>query len=128
MASKETLTIDIQDDNNNSAEGTMNYTAFNPADRTTRAITILAICWVLAGVTLFIPIAHFFLVPAFLIAGPVMAYSRYKQTDAKENVEGECPRHNGHFTLKLEATDKLPKWAYCPECDGAIQLVTKKTV
>ena len=126
MASKETLIIDIEDDNNNSSHGTLHYTAFNPADRLTRAVTILAICWVLAVITAFIPIAHFFLVPAFFIAGPVMAISRYKQADEKSNVEGECPRHNGPFTIKLEATDKLPKWTYCPECDGAIQFVEKK--
>ena len=127
MASKETLAIEIQDDNDNSAQGVLHFTAFNPADRTSRAIIMLVVCWLLAGVTVFIPIAHFFLVPAFFIAGPIMAFSRYKQTDAKETVEGECPRHKGDFTLKLEATDKLPKWTYCPECDGAIQLVEKNS-
>ncbi|MDX1812680.1 MAG: hypothetical protein R3240_12065 [Gammaproteobacteria bacterium] len=125
MAAKKELTIEIQDDNDHSAEGTLFYTAYNPADRTTRAITALVVCWLLAGVTLFIPIAHFFLVPAFLIAGPVLAFSRYKQEDSKEKVEGTCPRHNGQVTIKLENTDKLPKWTYCPECDGAIQLVEK---
>jgi len=127
MASKEQLAVDIQDDDKNSAEGTLFYTAFTAADRTTRAVTILLICWVLAGVTLFIPIAHFFLVPAFLIAGPIMAFSRYKQQDAKEHVEGTCPRHKGSFSLKFEATDKLPKWAYCPECDGSIQILEKSS-
>ena len=127
MASKQEQLIDIQDDNGNSQTGTMFYTAFSAADRTTRAVTAQVICWILAGITLFIPIAHFFLVPAFLIAGPVMAFSRYKQTNAKEKVEGTCPRHNGQFTINLETTDTLPKWTYCPECDGAIQFVEKQT-
>lgn len=125
MASKQELNIDIQDDNNNSADGTLYFTAYNPADRTTRAITALIVCWVIAGVTVFIPIAHFFLVPAFLIAGPIVGFSRYKQQDSKDRVEGTCPRHNGQITVKLENTDKLPKWTYCPECDGGIQFVEK---
>lgn len=125
MATKQEITIEIQDDNNNKAAGTLFFTAYNPADRTTRAITALVVCWIIAAVTLFIPIAHFFLVPAFLIAGPVVAVSRYKQQDSKEKVEGTCPRHNGPFAVKLENTDKLPKWTYCPECDGAIQFVEK---
>jgi len=127
MASKETLIIDIQDDNDNTTEGTLHYTAFNSADRLTRAVTILVICWALAIVTAFIPIAHFVLVPAFLLAGPIMAFLRYRQADAKETVEGECPRHNGPFTIKLEATDKLPKWTYCPECNGGIQFIEKNS-
>jgi len=125
MPSNETLVIDIQDDNNNSSSGTLHFTAFTSTDRVKRAVTSLVVCWFLAAVTALIPIAHFFLVPAFFIAGPIVAFSRYRQADAKDIIEGECPRHHGQFTLKLETTDKLPKWTYCPECDGAIQFVEK---
>lgn len=127
MAAKQEIAVEIQDTNNNETKssGTMFFTTYNPADRTTRAITALVVCWVLAGVTLFIPIAHFFLVPAFLIAGPVVAFSRYKQMDSKEKVDGTCPLHNGEISIKLENTDQLPKHTYCPECNGAIQLVEK---
>lgn len=125
MAAKQELAIEIQDDNDNKADGTLYFTAYNPADRTTRAITALVVCWVIAAVTLFIPIAHFFLVPAFLIAGPIVAFSRYRQVDSKEKVEGICPRHNGEISVNLENTDQLPKWTYCPECNGAIQFVEK---
>ena len=125
MASKQEMIIEIQDDNDNKADGKLFYTAYNPADRTTRAVTALIVCWVIAAVTLFIPIAHFFLVPAFLIAGPIVAFSRYRQEDSKEKVEGTCPRHNGEISVSMENTDKLPKWTYCPECNGAIQFVEK---
>ncbi len=125
MAAKQELVIEIQDDNNNTADGTLYFTAYNPADRTTRAITALVVCWVIAAVTVFIPIAHFVLVPAFFIAGPIVAFSRFRQQDSKEKVEGTCPRHNGPITVPMENTDTLPKWTYCPECDGAIQFVEK---
>lgn len=122
MASKEEMQISIEDDHNRSSSGTLFFTAYSPTDRTTRAVTALVGCWLIAGITVFIPIAHFFLVPAFFIAGPILAVSRYKQTDAKDKIEGTCPRHNGPISIKLETTDKLPKWTYCPECDGPIQL------
>ena len=74
MASQQEIPITIQDDNNNSADGTMYLTAYNPGDRTTRSITALVGCWLGAGVSIFIPLAHFFLVPGFFIAGPILAF------------------------------------------------------
>ena len=116
------LGVTIKDDNGNSKPGRLFYTQFSAGQRTTRAATALLACLVGAGVTLFIPIAHFFLVPAFLIAGPILFFLRYKQADAKDRIDGDCPRCAETISIKLESTDKLPKWTYCPKCDGAIEL------
>lgn len=125
MATKEQLAVEIKDDNNNTEDGTLYFTSFTKADRTKRAITIWVICWVLAVLSIPIILAHYILIPAFLIAGPVMARSRLKQEAEMEKVEGTCPHHHGPFTLKMEKTDVLPKWAYCPECDKGIQIIEK---
>jgi len=125
MATKEEQAVVIKDDSNNLSDGTLFFTAFTKADRTARAIKIWVICWILAIVSIPIILAHYILVPGFLIAGPLMARSRLKQIAEMEKVEGECPHHHGPFTLKMEKTDVLPKWAYCPECDKGIQIIEK---
>ena len=125
MGSKTQLAVLIKDDEGNQREGTMYFTVFSAADRTKRAITALLGCWIIAAVSIPIPIAHLALVPGFLIAGPVLAYFRLKMIESKEKVLGICPRHNGEITINLENTDTIPKYTYCPECDGAIELVEK---
>lgn len=125
MASKEILDITISNDEGKYTDGVMHYTAYTSGDRTSRAIIALTACLAGAGITLFIPIAHFFLVPAFLIAGPVLFVLRIKQHEAKENVEGSCPSCNEKISITLENTDQLPKRTYCPACDKAIELAEK---
>jgi len=125
MASQEQKTISVKDDKGAASDGVLHYTSYNAGDRLGRAVIALVACLIVAGITLFIPIAHFFLVPAFLIAGPVLFYVRYKQTDAKEKVATHCPRCHESVEIELEATDKLPKWGFCPKCDCSLELSEK---
>ena len=127
MASNTQLAVIIKDDEGNQKDGTMYYTVFSAADRTKRAIIALVGCWIIAAIAIPIPVAHLALVPGFLVAGPVLAYFRLKMSESKEKVLGTCPRHNGEITIKLENTDTIPKYTYCPDCDGAIQIVEKVT-
>ncbi len=122
MATKKELSVNIESNDHGTTEGTLHVTAYNHSDRIKRATLSWLGCWVLASITLFIPIAHFFLVPAFLIAGPMIGLSKYKQMDAKEKVIGLCPQHKAGTTIHLEANDKLPKWTYCPACNASLQL------
>ena len=41
----------------------------DPAARTRRAVLALLACWGLAALTIFVPIAHFVLVPGFFLLG-----------------------------------------------------------
>jgi hypothetical protein len=88
-----------------------------------RALLRLAACWAAAGVTLFIPLAHFVLVPGFLIAGPVMAVGAYRTEWARNHATGHCPACQADITLALEAKDTLPKWTYCPACNVPLQII-----
>jgi len=45
--------------------------------------------------------------------------------ESKETVVGICPWNNAEITIKLENTDTIPKYTYCPECEGALQIVEK---
>ncbi|NOY73476.1 MAG: hypothetical protein GXP14_14090 [Gammaproteobacteria bacterium] len=125
MASSEQMAVIIKDDEGNQNDATMYYIVYSAADRTKRSAISLVGCWIAAVVALPIPVAHLVLVPGFFIAGPVLAYFRLKMSESKEKVVGVCPRHNAEITIKLENTDTIPKYTYCPDCKGAIQIVEK---
>lgn len=88
------------------------------------AISLLA-CMGLAGVTLFIPLAHFILVPCFLILGPILAVKQYRARCVTEKAEGICPLCKQQVVFPLEADDSLPKPTYCPKCHGPVSLIEK---
>jgi len=103
--------------------GLLNSQVLSASGRIARAGKVLAVCWLLAIITLFIPIAHFFLVPLFVIGGLVMAYMKYRAAEITENATGICPECNDNVTISLDPADKLPKWTYCPACNKPLQLV-----
>lgn len=123
MAENRQEKIDITTNESGSNEGVLNISVLSGGDRFTQASKALVICWVLAVITAFIPIAHFFLVPLFVIAGPVMAYMKYGAAEITEDAVGICPECNENVTIKLDPADKLPKWTYCPACNKPLQLV-----
>lgn len=96
---------------------------FEAGERMTRALKVLGVCLLLAVITLFIPLAHFFLVPLFLIAGPVMAVMKYKVDSELEKVEGKCPECGRAINIELDPADKIPKRTYCPSCNKPLQLM-----
>lgn len=125
MSSRETTDIQFKDKDEQLADGVMHTTVYGAGDRGKRALGRLLACWAAAGVTLFIPLAHFVLVPAFLLAGPALAVVAYRQEFSREKVEGQCPACKAQVEIKLEPKDALPKWGYCPACNASLQMVEK---
>ncbi|MFC1748079.1 hypothetical protein ACFL2V_04665 [Pseudomonadota bacterium] len=123
MAESKQEKINIRGNDSGANEGVLNVLVLSSRDRIGRAGKVLAISWVLAVITLFIPIAHFFLVPLFALGGPVMAYMKYSAEEVTEDAKGICPECNEAVTIKLDPADKLPKWTYCPACNKPLQLV-----
>ncbi len=110
-------------------DGTLHVSVLTQRERTIRAAKIWGLCWGLALVTLFIPIAHFVLVPGFFIAGPVMGYLRYRMAAVPERVTGVCPtNHEEEISIPVEATVKFPLWTYCPKCNASVLVVDKAAV
>jgi len=119
----ETTDIQLKDNAGNVVPGSLQTTLYDARDRLRRAGLRLAACWAAAGVTLFIPLAHFVLVPSFLIAGPVLAVGAYRMERVRNHAGGRCPVCKAEITLALEAKDTLPKWTYCPACNAPLQLI-----
>jgi hypothetical protein len=87
--------------------------------RVGRAVVALLVCWALALVSVFIILAHFVLVPGFLIAGPVLAYLRFRVARAVTSIDGACPR------CGIEQEFDPPSWGrtvICPRCKNQLTL------
>ena len=110
----------------NTGEGVLHLQAFDSRERKIRAAKSWALMWLFALLSLPIIIAHFVLVPGFLIAGPVLAVRRYRVTEVPDHVSGHCPAGKEEFTLELESSDRLPMWSHCPVCKASLQLLDKE--
>ena len=122
MASIEKTNIQLKDNDGKTAAGLLFTTCYAAGDRLKRALLRLLGFWLAAGLAVFIPIAHFVLVPGFLIAGPVLAYLTYQQKQARDHAEGQCPVCQAEVNIKLEAKDEIPKWSYCPACNASLEI------
>jgi len=123
MSESKTEAIIIRGNDSEASVAVLHSCSFSSAERLSRAGKLLGIAWLLALITAFIPIAHFFLVPLFLIAGPVMAVMKYKLETVLEKAHGVCPECSKAVDIILEPTDKLPKRTYCPDCNKPLQLL-----
>lgn len=126
MASIEEQDVWIKvNDGVTACDGVFSTTHYTPHDRRIRAIKALAALWGAAVLTVFIPLAHFALVPAFFIAGLVVGYQRYKTSIAANHVVGTCPTCKQDMKLALQTTDHVPMWKYCPKCSAPIHIEAK---
>lgn len=116
-------TIRIENAENQSTIGQLHITTYSQQERTSRAVKMLMLCWGLALITLFIPLAHFVLVPGFLIAGPIVAYKRYQMAEHPSNADGDCPTCKQPSSIHLEPSDSLPMWTYCSANSDPVQLI-----
>lgn len=73
------------------AAGTVRYVRFGRAQRIGRAVRAFLTCWGLAVVSVFVPLGHFFLVPGFFIAGPVLGLMRWNEEASARGARGACP-------------------------------------
>ncbi len=122
MPEQQSRTVSLDNGQGGTIPGKILVTQFSSRERMTRALKVLGVCWLLAGVTVFIPIAHFFLVPGFLIAGPIAGVYRYRALEQIDGIEGECPACGRHVEIAAESGERLPLWKYCPECNGAVRI------
>jgi hypothetical protein len=94
------------------------------ADRVLSGLKILGICWLAATFAVLIPIAHFILVPAGLLAGIFLFYRNYKFS--VKAIEGSIPCPKCEKSLPTSAQPfEWPKHETCPAC--GIDILLKKS-
>lgn len=122
MSEAETRPILIENDAGAIRHGELRVRKFSGRERWLRALGMLGALWGLAVVAVFIPIAHFVLVPGLLLAGPVLAVLRYRAGEVVEGACGECPTCGRAITVVLDPAARLPLWTYCPPSNDPICL------
>lgn len=98
-----------------------------PPQRLGRALAGLGVCWALALGGLFIPVAHFILVPTFVVAGIVVAVKRAREVRRLLLLRGACPRCGAAPEFKPGGRFATGRSADCPKCHGTLTLVTGET-
>ena len=92
--------------------------------RMQRALVQLVIFWGLALVSLFIPIAHFVLVPGFLIAGVIAAQRQVKEEQTLLTASGPCPRCESEQKFSPNSRFEPGMKLQCPGCKNDLVLST----
>ena len=104
-----------------SAPGTLTLVTWDQKSRLSRALKIGGILWGLAFCAVLIPLLHFFLVPALLLAGPVVAGILYSQTHMVQGGQGKCPSCGA--ALKIEKMKaNFPLSDLCTECRHEVRI------
>ena len=87
--------------------------------RLVRAAKSWALLWALAVVSILVPVAHFVLVPAFLLAGPIAGVARYRQRSGVLGGEATCPSCGARMIIEARA-DRWPFLEHCEACGRAV--------
>jgi hypothetical protein len=102
--------------------GILRIRVWSAPERAVRTAKALLGCWILAALSLFIPVAHFFLVPGFFVAGIVLAVRRAGEGRTLVQVRGACPRCGRDEPLGLRGKAIFPKEIQCPGCGARLAL------
>jgi hypothetical protein len=92
------------------------------ADRTRRAVRHLALCWGLAVVSVFIPVAHLFLVPGLLLAGMVLVVGDLRASELVKGARGTCPDCGNEQALDLSGRWRGGGEVSCRDCHRMLRL------
>ncbi|MCC7442572.1 MAG: hypothetical protein IT285_13120 [Bdellovibrionales bacterium] len=101
--------------------GTIRIQDWNRRARILRAIRLGAGCWGLGLAAVLLPLLHFILVPALLLAGPIVALLASRQDSVLLGGEGICPKCGA--PVKIErAAPRFPLKDLCTACQRALRI------
>ncbi len=122
MPGRDSRSIRFRNQAGKEEPASMHFTLYAAGERKKRALKALLGYWLLAILSLPIMIAHFVLVPGFLLAGILVASKRWKTEQEAESAEGCCPSCGNRICLALDKKNELPQWHDCPECSEPLEL------
>ncbi len=100
---------------------------FDGGERMARAGKGIAMAWGAALVSVFIPVAHFLLVPALFLAGLVVFAKRMKRRVVVDTVRGACPDCNHEQTFDTSTVWRLPMHLTCANCHRLLTASPRST-
>ena len=93
-----------------------------PGARFGRVLGGLGMFWGPALVSVFIPVAHFVLVPSFVVGGIVMALKRAREDRRLILLRGACPRCGAAQAFRPGGRFVDGRSFDCPKCHGTVTL------
>jgi len=103
-------------------DGTARVRRRDAGERSARALRAGGLLLGLAVLSVFIPIAHFVLVPGFLLAAPFFAIRRLRERDSIVALSGTCPRCNAPRTFEAGGALRRDLRTTCAVCSFAIDV------
>lgn len=95
---------------------------FDRARRLRRALTSLLALWGAMVVSVFIPIAHFVLVPSLFVASLFQFVRRLKAHALVRGVHGACPDCGAEQDFEVGSSLALPQSIECRACHRGLTL------
>ena len=95
---------------------------FSRDERVRRALKGLGKWWGIALASVFIPVAHFILVPSFLLYGVWQFAQRLGTTSRATGAQGTCPDCRTEQALELATQWRVPQPVTCRNCHRGLRL------
>lgn len=114
--------VKILSHNGNEKLGEVVIEEFSKADRFKRTFKFLGLFWGLAIASAFIPLAHFILVPVFLIIGALSIGIVYPVQTIVQGGTGLCPYCEASFEI-VRMKDAWPLIDQCTKCRREVSIV-----
>jgi hypothetical protein len=121
VSQETSIPVVVTSHSGNRSAGTMRLRAWDKKELSQRATKIWAGAWGLAAFSVILPLVHFFLVPAFLIAGPVAAWIVSTQKSSLLGGESTCPDCGAKLPLSV-AADQWPIRELCSACQRELKV------
>jgi hypothetical protein len=102
--------------------GQVTIQIFDRAARVQRALAALGKWWGIAVLSVFIPVAHFILVPSFLAYGAWQFFQRFGTAELATNARGTCPDCGAEQELDLAPRWRVPQPVTCRQCHRGLRL------
>ena len=80
--------------------GTITRINWQPTDRTKNAVKTFGMWIAFTFASVFVPIAHFVLVPSLFITSFVLAMDKLREDHRSDGGSGECPKCHKTFTIE----------------------------
>ena len=101
---------------------TLLVATFDPRQRLRRALQGLAGFWGAMVVSVFLPVAHFVLVPSFFGIGIWQFVRRLRLHRLVRGAHGRCPDCGAEQDFELSAGSRFPQAVQCRQCHRGLTL------
>ena len=102
--------------------GSVTIHTFDREQRLRRAVAGLGKWWGVAVLCVFIPVAHFILVPSFLAYGAWQFFQRAGTVELATDARGTCPDCGAEQALELAPRWRVPQPVTCRHCHRGLRL------